>query len=212
MPRRRTALLLLAGLLLGLAPATRAEDEPTFLDKKLSYWLALLEEGKDVKARRKGILGLEQIGHDRSRKVVPALVRALREDKEPAVRAAAARAGGRAAAKALEQARADKKDELPRFDNLRDALGTALRTDKVESVREAAALALGDLGPDARSTVGALAQALKDKHPPVVKAAASALRRMGKDAREAQSELQQLLADKKADVEARQDAAVCLGQ
>jgi hypothetical protein len=35
---------------------------------------------------------------------------------------------------------------------------------------------------------------------------------MGKDAREAQADLLVLLADKKADVEARQDAAICLGQ
>jgi HEAT repeat protein len=210
MPRRCFALLLCA--LLPLAPAMAGDDEPTFLDQKLSSWIKLLHEGKDVKSRRRGIIALEQIGYAGSRKVIPALAQAVREDKEPAVRAAAARAVGRTAAKALEQARAEKKDDLPRFDSVRDALGNALRTDKSEAVREAAALALGDLAGDARGMVHALAQALKDKHAGTVKAAAQSLRRMGKDARDAQPELQALLADRTADAEARADAAQSLGQ
>src|SRR5262249_12925686 len=151
-----------------------------------------------------------QIGHQKSRKVVPALVKALREDREAVVRAKAARAVGRSVVRALEQARTDRKEE-PRFDYARDALSAAMRTDKEESVREAAALALGEMGPDARGAVGALAVALKDRQPGVVKAAAGALRRMGREAHDAQPELQRLLADKKADLEARTDAALSLG-
>jgi HEAT repeat protein len=187
------------------------DDEPTFLDQKLSYWLKLLHEGKDRAARRKGMIGVEQIGYDNSKKVMPALVKALEEDKDPVLRAAAARAVGRAVAKTMANAREDKKEVLPRFDNARDALAKALRGEKVDDVREAAALALGDIGGDARGAVGALALALKDKHTATVRAAATALRRMGRDAREAQAELQTLLADKKADAEARTEAALALG-
>lgn len=214
MLHRISALLLLAALGFTCLPASRAreDDEPTLGGEKLSYWIKQLQEGKDAKARIRGVRAVELIGYAKSKKVMPALVTALREDKEPTVRAVAARAVGRTAAKALEEARAEKKDELPRFDTVRDALSTALRSEKFEAVREAAALGLGEMGPDARGTVGALAQALKDKHVGTMKAAAQTLRRMGKEARDAQPELQAVLADKKADVEARIDAAVCLGQ
>jgi HEAT repeat protein len=212
MLHRWTPFALLIVLMLLLAPTGRAEDEPTLRDRKLSAWLTDLHEGKDPKTRKQGVLAVELIGQERSRKVVPALVKALQEDKDAGVRAYAARAVGRSVAKAMEQARADKKDELPRFDNARDALAKALRTEKSETVREAAATALGYIGPDARGAVGSLAFALKDKNPATVKAAATALKRMGKDARDALDELQTLLGDKKADTEARTDAAVALGQ
>jgi HEAT repeat protein len=212
MLRRWIVFALMIALQLVLVPAGRAEDEPTFADRKLSAWLTDLHEGKDVKTRKRGVLALELIGQERSKKVIPALVKALQEDKDASIRAAAARAVGRSVAKVMDQARADKKEELPRFDNARDALAKALRTEKAETVREAAATALGEIGPDARGAVGSLASALKDKHLPTVKAAATALRRMGKDARDAQDELQTLLGDKKADTEARTDAAVALGQ
>jgi hypothetical protein len=136
----------------------------------------------------------------------------MREDRDEKTRASAARAVGRAVAKAFAQAREDKKDELPRFDNARDDLAAALRTEKSAVVREAAASALGDIGPDARAAVGALALALKDRHVPTVRAAATALRRMGKDARDAQAELLALVGDTRADMEARTEAAVALGQ
>ncbi len=209
--RRGLLLAVLIVLVAGRAGA-RDDDEPTFLEKKLSYWLKLLEEGKSAKERRRGVLAVEQVGHAGSRKVVPALVKAMREDKDEVVRAAAAQATGRAVAKAFKQARDDKKDELPRFDSTRDALSSVLRTDKAAKVREAAADALGTIGPEARGAVGGLAVALKDKQPAVVRAAATALRRMGKDAREAQPELQTVLGDAKADLEARKESAVALGQ
>jgi HEAT repeat protein len=208
---RHWLLVTLLILVVGSCAVPREDDEPTFADKKLSYWLNLLQEGKTAKARQRGVLAVELIGHAGSRKVVPALVKAMREDKDDQVRASAARALGRAVAKAFEQARADKKDELPRFDNARDALATALRTEKMDAVREAAATALGDIGPDARGAVGSLALALKDKQMATVRAAATALRRMGKDARDAQPELQALVGNGKAELDARIEAAVALG-
>ncbi len=213
MSRRLLSIILFAGFVLCFAPLARGEDdEPTVNSKKLSYWLTLLESSKDEKDRRRSVTALELIGHYGSRKVTPALLKAAREDKEAVVRARAIRALGRTTAKALEKAREEKKDELPRTDQIRDTLITALRTEKDEAVREAAALALGDLGTEARGAVGTLATALKDKHPGTVKAAVQTLRRLGRDAREAQMELQGLLQDKSADLEARIDAAYCLGQ
>jgi HEAT repeat protein len=207
----RTVLFLLA-LGLGTAGLCRAdEDEPTLLDIKLSDWIKMLDEGKTPKERRKAAIAIEQIGHARSRRVVPALVKALREDKEEVVRVAAARAIGRAVAKANDQAREDRKEELPKFETAREALTTALRFDKADAVREAAALALGDIGADARQAAGSLGGALKDRHLPVVRAAATALRRMGKQARDAQADLTTLLSNKAGDAEARTEAAVALG-
>lgn len=208
---------LLGMVLMAVLPASGSllraeEEEPALNGKKLTYWMELLSEGKDARSRIRGLTALELIGHDASRKVVPALVKSLRQDKDPAVRAAAARTVGRTIARALAKAREDKKEELPRFDAARDALATAVRTEQASNVRAAAALALGDLGTDARGAVGTLALALKDKSPETVNAAALALRRLGRDAREAQIELQTLVADKKASLEARVDAALCLGQ
>ncbi|MGL4550467.1 MAG: HEAT repeat domain-containing protein, partial [Gemmataceae bacterium] len=92
----RTVLFLLA-VGLGAAGVVRAdEDEPTLLDVKLSAWIKMLDAGKTPKERRKAALAVEQIGHAKSRLVVPALVKALRDDKEELVRVAAARAIGRA--------------------------------------------------------------------------------------------------------------------
>jgi HEAT repeat protein len=195
-----------------LAFSARAEDdEPTLLDIKLSDWIKLIDEGKTAKQRRRGVLAVEQIGYSRSRQVVPAIVKALREDKDGEVRTAAARALGRAVAKAYAEAREDKKDELPKFETAREALTSAMRLDKDDSVREAAATALGDIGSDARQAASALGVALKDKNPTVVRAAAVSLRRMGKDAREASRDLQDLLANKNADTEARIEATIALG-
>ena len=193
-----------------LLPIARAADEePTFAGEKLSHWLGLLETGKDAKARWRGVIGVAEIG-PASKKVLPALVKAT-ADKEPVVRAAACRAVGRTVAKTIELAR-EKKEDPPRLDAARDALAGALRTDTEPAVREAAALAIGDLGGEAKAVLGALTLGLKDKHAPTVKAAAASMRRIGPAARDAQAELQTLLADKKADAVARTDAAIALGQ
>jgi HEAT repeat protein len=203
----------LFALLVSLAPSVLAaadDDEPTFLDKPLSYWLKELQDGKTIKARHRGALAVEKIGQSRSKKVIPALVKAMKSDKEAKLRAVAARAVGRAIARAFEIAREDGK-ELPRLDDARDALASALKTDKDDSVREAAAQALGDIGADARAAVESLASALKDKHDPTVRAAASALRKMGKAAVKARADLLVLVGNKKADTNARTEAARSLG-
>ncbi len=134
MLRRWIAFALWIVLILVLAPAGRAEDdEPSFGERKLSAWLTDLHEGKDAKIRKRGVLAVELIGHDRSKKVVPALVKALQDDKDASVRAAAARAVGRSVAKAMEQSRVveARKTELPRFDSrARCHWPSALRTEQ----------------------------------------------------------------------------------
>ena len=207
----RTGLALLAIFTLVSLGRSQDEEEPKLLDIKLSDWIKRIDQGKTAKDRRRGILAVEQIGYSRSRQVIPALIKPLREDQEAEVRVAAARALGRAMAKANAEAREDKKEELPKFETAREALTTALRLDKEASVREAAAAALGDVGADARQAASALGVALQDKDVRVVRAAALALRRMGKDARDAARDLQTLLADKAADLEARLEAVVALG-
>jgi HEAT repeat protein len=210
MSRRILGMLLICVAFACQSPsACAADEEPSFLDKKLSHWLGLLETGKDAKTRRRGVIAVEQIG-PASKKVLPALVKAM-QDKEPIVRKAATRAVGRTVAKTVELVRS-KKEDPPRFDAARDALAAALRTDKEPEVREAAALAIGDLGGEAKPVLGTLTQALKDKDAATVKAAASSMRRIGPAARDAQAELWVLLADKKADKGARTDAAIALGQ
>jgi HEAT repeat protein len=198
--------------LVGPVPGARGEgDEPELLGVKLSAWLRQLEEGKEPKLRVRAVLAIDTIGATKSRKIIPALTRAVREDKEEIVREKAALALGRSVAAILAAARADAAEELPKIDVPRDALATVLRTDASDKVREAAARALETIGPDARGAVGALALALKDKNTGTIAAAADALRRMGKDAREAQPELQALLANKKAEASARTVAAFTLG-
>lgn len=207
----RSLLVLVTLPLVAVGIGRAQEDEPTLLDVKLSDWIKRLDEGVTPKERRKAAIAIEQIGHAKSRRVVPALVKALRDDKDEFVRLAAARAVGRAVAKANEQAREERKEELPKFETARETLVTALRFDKADAVREAAALALGDIGPDARLAASALGAALKDKQTAVVRAAVSALRRMGKEAKDAQADLAALLGNSAADVEARTDAAVVVG-
>jgi HEAT repeat protein len=79
-------------------------------------------------------------GVKRSRKVVPALVAAVRDDADEQVRERAAALLGQIADKLLHAP--DKPDDF-RFDAMRDTLATALRGDKSARVRKAAATALG---------------------------------------------------------------------
>jgi HEAT repeat protein len=193
-------------------PGARGEDdEPELLGRKLSVWLRQLEEDKEAKQRVRAVVAIDTIGARKSRKIIPALTRALREDKDESVREKAALALGRSVAAILAAARADASEELPKIDTPRDALAAVLRTDSSDKVREAAARALETIGPDARGAVGVLALALKDENTAIVLAAVDALRRMGKDAREAQPELQTLLANSKAEASARTAAAFTLG-
>ncbi len=202
--RSLTALLFLA-LLAQVAPIRAEDDDPAYRGKKLSEWLDLLQNGKNVNERRAGLIAVRLIGPRKSRKVVPALIGAVRENSEEKVRTGAALALGDIADKA-------RPDDDIRIDNIRDALAAALRTDKSDRVREASAKALGDMKDKARGAAGVLAVALRDPHAGTRTAAANALRKLGKDAREALADLQTALKDAKLERLTRVHCALALGR
>jgi HEAT repeat protein len=190
------------------APLVRAEeDEPVAFNKKLSEWLTMLRSDPEPRHRQAALLALEKIGPKRSRQVVPAVVTALRDDKDVEVRLGAAGLLGTFAAKL----RADNPETF-KFDEGRDSLATALKGDKSPRVRAAAATALGRLGGEARGAVGILAAALKDPVPATRAAAADTLRRLGPDAYEAMPDLQQVLQDRSVDRATRVQCALAIGR
>jgi hypothetical protein len=203
--------LLLLSIVWVLVPAIRGDDaEPAVGGKKLSAWVAQLE-AKDSGQRRRAVLALRLLGADHAKKVAPALIKALRDDGDERVRRSAALALGNCVSRAFAKARKADAEDLPRFDDARDALASRLKADKSAAVREGCAMALGEIGFDARGAVGALATALKDKHEGTRAEAAIALRRIGREARDAAAELQEALADKKLDSRTRTEAARALG-
>src|ERR1700722_10716075 len=84
-----TLALLTAGVI-------RADEEPTFRDRPLSTWIAVLTGDKEIKHRQGALIALEQIGPLKSDKVLPAVAAALASaDQDEAVRESAAQALGR---------------------------------------------------------------------------------------------------------------------
>src|SRR5262245_53288064 len=72
----RAALAVFIAFLVVVPARAADDDEPEFLDIKLSEWIKRLHEGKTALERRRGAFGVENVGHSRSRKVIPALVKA----------------------------------------------------------------------------------------------------------------------------------------
>jgi HEAT repeat protein len=145
------------------------------------------------------------VGPAKSKKILPALVSALRDDPEAAIRAGAAQALGRICIKC----RVEKQDFTPG----REALFTALRTDSSGLVREGAAIALTklDVG-EVRAAVPALIERLKDDYPDARAAAAATLFYLGKEAADAVPALSQALEDAKNSRTMRIWAAKTLGK
>ena len=177
--------VLLAGLLLAWPAPVADEDEPSFNGKKLSYWIDLLEKGKD-RERSAGVLGLEQIGHFGSRKVTPALVKALARGQgsghRPPLRAVG-RAWRRRWSRRGRTRRTSCRASTPSATRSRRRCARRRRRLSARPPRWHWATS-----GRTRGAVGALGQALKDKHPATVKAAVQSLRRIGKDARDAQAD------------------------
>ena len=188
-----------------LSSARAEDDDPALRGRKLSAWIDLLHNGKNVETRLAGLKAVQIIGPRKSRKVVPAVLAAVRENSEEKIRAAAALAAGEMARTAREE------DDFP-LDKTRDALAAALRTDKSGQVREAAARALGVMKDKARGAVSVLAAAMKDPHPGTRTASASSLRILGPDAREAVGELQTALNNAKLERLTRVHCALALGR
>jgi HEAT repeat protein len=209
----RSLRLTALGLLILSAGAARADDEPTFRDRPLSAWIAVLTSDPEVKHRQGALIALERIGAAKSNKVLPAVAAALKAaDQDEVVRAAAAEAIGRM----YDQYKSD--GGTIKWDEARDGLAAAVRADKAPAVREAAATSLGRMEGDAAKAVPDLQKALKDDAPSVRAAAADALRRVAvdvdaaKEAAAAVPDLEQLLKDKNADHAGRAAAAAAIGQ
>jgi HEAT repeat protein len=204
------ALLLTAGLV-----GANEEQEPVVLRKPLSEWLTILRSDKQEKSRRGALIALEIVGLQ-SRKVVPAVAQAARQEEAPAVREAAVVLLGRLAAKAADAAADDaSREKEAAREALKPALETlteVLREDKIARNRSAAATALGRLGSAAKASVPALSAALKDKDDGPRAAAAEALGRLGDDAADAVPALLDAYKDPKADRFLRIYAAFALGR
>ncbi len=87
-PTRSLMAVLVLALLALVSPLRAEDDDPSLRGKKLSEWIDLLQNGKNVDERRAGLLAVKLIGPRKSRKVVPALIAAVRENSEVKIRAA----------------------------------------------------------------------------------------------------------------------------
>jgi HEAT repeat protein len=139
-----------ACLLAQVAVAFADEDVPTLI-KEL--------HARNADRRLKAAQALTNLGPD-AKDAVPALIHALKTDRDSRVRIWAANALGRIGPAA--------KDGVP-------ALIDASRADSEIIVRRASAMSLGQIGPDAKDAVPALLDALKDSDEWLPGAAAGAL-------------------------------------
>jgi HEAT repeat protein len=210
--------------------AAPGDNDTIVRGKTVAEWFAILEGNREAgqhrlalhalgagadhplvwrqmtKVRQGALLILEiEVGPAKSKKVLPAVVAALRNDSDPVIRAAAAQSLGRLPARCL----AAKQDFTPGL----DALFGALRTDGSAAVREAAAIALGKLSPDdVRPATPTLIERLKDDSAAVRAAAADTLRRMGREAVEAVPALREAVEDEKNEPLTRFQAAQALAK
>jgi HEAT repeat protein len=237
MPRVLLWLIVALAALLTPGPSRGGDEDPTLKGRKLSEWLELLHGDGDAgslnmillcvggsayqpvadmqyRYRRAALIAVEVIGPAKSRKVIPAVAMALRNDPDARVREGAAQALGRLSIKA-------KKQNF-RFTDAREALVTALRTDRTGPVRQAAAMALGTVDPDSPRQIflvidptgltGFLAAALKDPHIGTSNAAAETLRKIGKGAYEVVPDMLEVVKNSKADSLTRIPLIHCLGK
>src|SRR5436305_1303381 len=147
---RRSLPLLGLAAALWTAPARAAdEDDPEYGGRKCSEYVERLlklmttDKPADEEARQKAIdrrekfLDVLELFGPKPSRVVPAVVKVMREDPEPAVRAYAARWPGQTAAKF-------KELDVKPGDAL-DALARTLKEDRAKEVREAAAASIGTM-------------------------------------------------------------------
>jgi len=84
--------LILGAFLIALAPLPRiaaSDDDPTIRGKSLTEWLKALHDDPDPKKRQLAMLIVEKFGA-KSKLVLPALLKELRDNSEPALRARSA--------------------------------------------------------------------------------------------------------------------------
>ena len=188
----------LAAILLALATPAPA-DEPSYRDRPLSGWLAMLRDDPLPRKRRAAVVALGELAPHSAEvraSALAAVSRALRTDAKPEVREEAARVIA-----------AQKPDDSA---FLVTDLVNALREEQIPAVRRLVATALGRFGAAASPAVGVLTKALADADAGVRAAGAESLGRVGKDAGTAAPELVKLLAD--PDAAARLAAIGALGK
>jgi HEAT repeat protein len=188
-------------LLASSAPGARAQedDNPTVRGRKITEWIKILHEDPELRKRQAALLVLEFTGA-KVKRIVPALLKEMRENSEDTIRARCA------------ELVVKLKEENP--ERLIDPLIAAMKQDKSPAVREAAATSLGKLARGGSKEVVELGEALKDKEPRVRAAAAEALgqhcRVDSQIAQDAVPRLTELLQD--ADANVRVQSAFALGR
>jgi HEAT repeat protein len=240
----RRALPVLAATLVGVVLVSVApgadNDDPKYGPYTASYLMGILKSDKEVKRRRAALKGLEEIGLASPRGVLT-IMAALKEDADPDVREAAARALTSISQKAEEKR--EPKEERSKYVDIRDgcldAMRTALKQDRDAKdpkqdarrarVREACALGLGRVGTDLltidrdkereqtliagfKASVPVLTEALRDPDSGVRAAAAESLGRLSEYAQDAVPALIETFKDKKADRFVRGYAAFAIGR
>jgi len=204
MPRLLLSLTV-GGLFLVFCTAPRVyaqeDDDPVVRKKKISEWLKIVHEDPELNKRQAALLILEFTG-TKPRRILPGLLKELRENSEDVIRARCA------------ELLVKFKDEKDQTDRLVVPLITALKQDKSERVREAAATSLGKLARDGAKAVPDVTEALKDKQPKVRAAAAEAIGQFCRvDAEIAKDSIPLLIVLlKDADVNVRVQAAFALGR
>jgi HEAT repeat protein len=191
---QRTSVLLVLAAALAAGPA-RASDQ--FLGKTAAEWQKDLTSDKAA-VRASAAFALGKIGPD-ANAALPALTAALRQDKDAAVRDAAAVAVGRIARRGQADAA------------VIDALCQALAADPDVKVKRSAAVALGQCATDTPQVRAALEKAALDPSKGLKQNAAWALGELCEKAKEPPvAALRAALAD--ADKLVKRDAAAALGK
>ena len=151
-------------------------------------------KSNDSDVRRSAAKGLAEMGPE-AKDAAPALLAALKNDKDLFVRRFAAKALGEVEAAVTALGKMGEPAVPPLIDALKNKSADPKKpkkgpaaTDSTAFVRTKAAEALGNMGPKAKSAVPALIDALKD--PNVRTEAAIALGNIGPDAKSAVSALQ----------------------
>ena len=143
-----------------LASFTSADDP---VMQEVVAGLTAVVGDADVRVRRSALIALTELGPE-ARAALPAVLRILREETEPATRKVAAEALG-----AFGPAAAAAVPDL-----------VAALADKNEYTREQVVRALGAIGPKARAAVPALQPFLHDEDEELREAAEEAVARIGK--------------------------------
>ncbi len=191
--------LIAFALLMCVAPARAADEQPAVGGKKLSEWQTMLRESENARLRKAAVAALGEIAGANTqdgklvKDLVTAVGKAMRNDSAPGVRAEAARALSRLASDLLKDTKADVGSVVV-------DLAEGIRSEKDADVRLAQAEALSRFGEKAKAAVESLSVALTDADPKVKAAAATALGRIGKDAKRSADDLLPLVKSEDADV------------